>query len=100
LVINALNYESNVTQGKGTSKGIEFSASKSGEKFNANMNYTLSETDRQFDALNGGRVFPYRFDLRHMINIGGVYHFNKKWSASINWIYNSGINLTIPISNL
>ena len=98
LVINALNYESNVTQGKGTSKGIEFSASKSGEKFNANMNYTLSETDRQFDALNGGRVFPYRFDLRHMINIGGVYHFNKKWSASINWIYNSGINLTIPIA--
>ncbi len=98
LVINALNYESNVTQGTGVSKGIELSASKDGDKFNANMNYTLSKTDRQFDALNEGRVFPYRFDLRHMLNIGGVYHFNKKWSATINWIYNSGINLTIPIA--
>jgi outer membrane receptor protein involved in Fe transport len=31
LVINALNYESNVTQGGGVSKGIEFSASKTGD---------------------------------------------------------------------
>lgn len=98
LVINALNYESNVTQGVGVSKGIEFSASKTGDKFNANLNYTLSKTDRQFDALNEGRPFPYRFDLRHMLNIGGVYHINKKWSANFNWIYNSGINLTIPIA--
>jgi len=98
LVINALNYESNVTQGTGVSKGLELSASKSSDKFNASMNYTLSKTERQFDALNEGRVYPYRFDLRHMLNIGGVYHFNKKWSANINWIYNSGINLTIPIA--
>ncbi len=98
ILLNALNYESKVTQGEGTSRGIEFDVSKTSEKYNFRFNYTWSKTDRQFEDLNEGKVFPYRYDLRHVINIGGVYHFNKKWSANMNWSYSSGVNLTLAIA--
>ncbi len=97
-ILNALNYESKVTQGKGTSKGVELDIYKTGDRFNAQLNYTLSKTDRQFDEINNGQSFPYRFDLTHVFRVGGEYKFNNKWSANINWIYNSGINLTIATS--
>jgi len=95
-IINAINYESKVTQGTGTSRGIEFGLIKEGEQFTGSINYTYSKTDRQFDDINGGETFPYRFDLRHVANAGFVYAFNKKWTANATWIYSSGINLTLP----
>ncbi len=95
-IINAINYESKVTQGTGTSRGIEFGLIKKGEQFTGSINYTYSKTDRQFDEINGGEPFPYRFDLRHVASAGFVYAFNKKWTANATWIYSSGINLTLP----
>jgi len=97
-LLNALNYESKVTQGVGTSKGIELTAAKSGDHFAGKLNYTLSKTDRQFDDINEGLTYPYRFDLRHTFSLTGVYTFNTKWSVNANFIYSSGINLTIPTS--
>ncbi len=97
-IINALNFESKVTQGQGTSRGLELGLIKEGERFSGKINYTYSKTDRQFDEINNGEVFPYRFDLRHVANIGGVYAINEKWSANATWTYSSGINLTIPTS--
>ena len=95
-IIDAFNYESKVTQGKGTSRGLELGLQKVGDKFTGKINYTWSETDRQFDELNDGQVFPYRYDLTHVANLGAVYVFNKKWSANMTWVYSSGVNLTIP----
>ncbi len=97
-ILDALNYESKVTQGKGSSRGLEVGLQKVGERFTGKINYTWSETDRQFDDLNGGEAFPYRYDLTHVANIGGIYTFNQHWSANMTWIYSSGINLTIPTS--
>ncbi len=97
-VLDALNYESKVTQGKGSSQGLEFGVQKVGKRFTGKINYTWSETTRQFDEINDGREFPYRFDLTHVANFGGVYTFNQNWSANATWIYSSGINLTLPRS--
>lgn len=97
-ILNALNFESKVTQGKGTSRGLELGLQRVGDRFTGRINYTWSETDRQFDELNNGEVFPYRYDLTHVANIGGVYTFNPHWSANMTWAYSSGINLTIPRS--
>jgi len=97
-LLNALNYESKVTQGRGSSKGIEVSAVKSSDHFSGKLNYTLSKTDRQFEEINDGQTYPYRFDLRHTFSVTGVYTFNTKWSVNANFIYSSGINLTIATS--
>lgn len=98
IILDALNYESKVTQGQGESIGLELGLQKVGKRFTGKINYTWSETTRQFDEINNGEEFPYRFDLRHVANIGLSYSFNSRWIANINWVYSSGINLTIPTS--
>ena len=87
-----------VTQGIGNSRGVEFAMSKINPKYNLNLNYTYSETDRQFDEINNAEPFPYRFDLRHVFSFSGNIKLNKRWSTNFNWVYSSGINQTVPVS--
>jgi len=97
--INAKNWEDNVTVGKGSSKGIECLIKKEAGKSTGWISYTLSETNRQFDAINNGETYPFRFDLRHVFNIAYSYQLNKNWCLASTWNYSSGSHISLPLRN-
>ena len=46
--------------------------------FSGWIGYTLSWNFRQFDDLNEGNVFPFRYDRRHDISVVGIYKLNDR----------------------
>lgn len=88
--------ESQLVFGKGWAYGIEFFIKKKFGKLNGWIGYTWSKTERQFDNINNGRVFPARQDRTHDISIVGIYKPNKTWAFSATWVYNTGNAVTFP----
>ena len=58
-------WEDQVAVGTGTAYGAEVLVQKKVGKTTGFLGYTLSWSNRQFDDLNFGEEFPYKFDRRH-----------------------------------
>lgn len=87
-----------VTKGLGRSYGAEFFVQKKEGDFTGWVGYTLSWANRQFEDINQGRWFPYRYDRRHDISVAMTHEWNKKMDFSMAWVYGSGNNVTLPTS--
>lgn len=85
-------------QGKGTSYGLEVLLRKKTGRLNGWIGYTLSKTSRQFEQLNFGREFPYKYDRRHDISVAMTYSFTENRDLSMVWVYGSGNAMTLPIA--
>lgn len=91
------NWEDNVTIGKGTSYGVELFVHKKEGKSNGWLSYTLSWSNRQFEQLNEGKTFPFKYDRRHYYNLFFNQQLNnKKRYIAISWTFASGSAVTIP----
>ncbi|MGD8780045.1 MAG: TonB-dependent receptor [Ignavibacteria bacterium] len=88
--------EGELVSGRGWSYGIEFMLEKNIGNFTGWIGYALSKTERQFPDINDGKVFPAKQDRTHNISLVGIYNFNKDWSFSFNWVYNTGYAVTFP----
>ncbi|MGB0431504.1 MAG: TonB-dependent receptor plug domain-containing protein [Bacteroidia bacterium] len=84
------DWEETIAIGNGNAYGIEFLLQKSKGKFTGWIGYTLSFTNRQFDDLNNGEQFPYRYDRRHDIGITLHYQKSEKFDIGLNWVYGTG----------
>lgn len=93
-----INWESNITSGKGTSYGAELFIQKKIGKFSGWIGYTLSWTWMKFDSLNFGKRFPARYDRRHDISLVGMYSLNERIKLSATWVYGTGNAITMPLS--
>jgi CarboxypepD_reg-like domain/TonB-dependent Receptor Plug Domain len=82
--------------GKGWSYGIEFLLKKRGGRYSGWISYTLSWTNQQFQNLNFGKTFPFKYDKRHDLSIVGNYNLNKQWTISSNFVFTSGNVVTLP----
>lgn len=94
------NWEEKVTQGNGTAYGVEFFLQKKIGKTTGWIGYTWSKTTRQFDDINDGKPYPYKYDRRHDISVVALHEFNEKVSASATWVYGTGNAITLPVSKL
>lgn len=92
----ANDWESQVTTGTGRSYGVELLLRKTVGATTGWIGYTLSRTDRQFDALNGGDRFPYRYDRRHDATVVLTHRFDNGVSLSATWVYGTGDATTLP----
>jgi hypothetical protein len=92
------DWQQRVTQGKGTSYGTEFFIQKKKGRFTGWLGYTLSWTWRQFDDLNFGKKYPYKYDHRHDFEIVGSYKLTKKMRISATWVYSTGNATTFGTS--
>jgi len=79
-----------VVDGGGNSRGLEFQIRKTAGTFTGWASYAYARTTRQFDEINEGRPFSYKFDRRHDINLGLMYRMNERFSLAINWVYGTG----------
>ncbi len=84
--------------GKGWSYGVEFFIKKSAGKFTGWIGYTWSKTERQFDDINNGNVFPAKYDRRHDLSVVASYKLNKRWVFTSAFVYATGNTLTLPSS--
>ena len=93
-----INWEKNITQGKGWSYGSEFLLQKEKGKWSGWIGYTLSWTYVQFDSINFGKKFFPRHDRRHDISIVNIYKFNDRIKLSCTWVYGTGNAITLPVA--
>lgn len=92
----SFNWEDNVPQGTGESYGMETSFSKKLGKTQLQASYTLSWNNRSFETINNGDPFRFRYDRRHVLNLGLIHKLNENIEFSANWEYGSGTPITIP----
>lgn len=81
--------------GTGEAYGAEFLLQKKNGKTTGWIGYTLSWNFRQFDNINGGLAYPYRFDRRHDASLVVSHQFNKRVALSGTWVYGTGNALSL-----
>jgi outer membrane cobalamin receptor len=82
--------------GKGESYGAELLFQKKTGPITGWVGYTLSWTNRQFETLNFGNKYPYKYDNRHDINLALTHTWNDRMDFSMAWIYTTGNAITLP----
>ena len=90
------SWEDKVTQGEGTSYGMEVFAQKKVGKTNGWIGYTLSWSYRQFDEINGGERYFFTYDRRHDISVVVNHELAKNIDFSAAWVYGTGRAVTLP----
>lgn len=95
LIVNQ-DVEAELTYGSGRAYGIELFLKKKYGRFNGWVGYTLSKTERKFDAINGGKYFSARQDRTHDLSLVGIYTLNKRWTFSGTFVYATGNAVTYP----
>ncbi|MDZ7879313.1 MAG: TonB-dependent receptor [Saprospiraceae bacterium] len=93
------NWQDKVTQGDGKAYGLEFFLQKKEGKTTGWVSYTWSKNLRQFNDLNGGLEFPYKYDRRHDFKLIMSHLFSKRFSINAAWQYGTGNALTLYTNN-
>ncbi len=91
------DWQDKVTQGRGETYGAEFFIQKKKGRTTGWIGYTLSWNWRQFDDINGGKRYPFRYDRRHDISVVVSHDFSKKISGSLAWVYGTGNAVTLEV---
>lgn len=95
-LIKTLDVDEFLSYGKGWSYGTEIFLKKKTGRFTGWLAYTLSWTYQQFDKLNFGKKFPFRYDRRHDLSLVGTFDLSKKWTFSGTFVYSSGNTFAVP----
>ncbi|MBT8204683.1 MAG: TonB-dependent receptor [Eudoraea sp.] len=95
--------ETEVLQGDGKAYGIEFLIKKNRGDLNGWLAYTYSRSFYRFDSafpeerVNDGDYFPSNFDKPHDVSLILNYKFTRRYSASMNFVYQTGRPVTYPV---
>ncbi|MCF6295830.1 MAG: TonB-dependent receptor, partial [Flavobacteriaceae bacterium] len=89
------NWESKIEFGKGWAYGIEVMLEKNIGKTTGWIGYTLSKSDRKFENLNFGEIFPAKYDRRHDISVALTHKFNDRIDIGATWVFGTGNSTTL-----
>ncbi|OAV43615.1 TonB-dependent receptor [Lewinella sp. 4G2] len=90
------DWENKVTQGEGEAYGLELFVQKKEGRFTGWLGYTLSWNWREFEELNSGNRFPFRYDRRHDLSLVGNYNLSEKVWLSGAFVYGTGNAVSLP----
>ena len=93
----SMTLEENIAAGEGRSYGSEFFIRKRSGNTSGWISYSLSRTERQFDRINEGRIYPAKYDRKHDISLAAIHKINEYWNASAVFVYTSGNAFTLPV---
>ncbi|MBF9222111.1 TonB-dependent receptor [Hymenobacter ruricola] len=88
-----------VTGGRGQVQGLELLVQKKTGRLTGWVGYTLARNERQFNQLNGGQWYPYKFDRRHDASVVLIYQLRPRITLSATWVYGTGNALTLAEAN-
>jgi len=92
------DWQDKVARGSGEAYGMELFLEKKRGKTTGWLGYTLSWSNREFELLNQGNPFPYRYDRRHDISLYLQHDFKPNRRLSATFVYGTGNALTLPIT--
>ena len=92
---NETDWQDKIHIGRGWSYGGELLIEKKMGKTTGWIGYTLSWTNRQFDSINFGLTYPYRYDRRHDIGIAVTHEINDRINIGVVWVYGTGNAVTL-----
>ena len=84
-----------VVTGDGRSVGAELFVQHRTPRLTAWLGYTLAKTDRQFDAIDGGARFPFRYDRTHDLSAVALYQLSRAFDVSASVSYGTGNAVTL-----
>ena len=90
-------WESKIETGKGWAYGMEILLEKKVGKTTGWLGYTLSKSDRKFENLNFGRIFPAKYDRRHDISLALTHKFNDRIDIGATWVFGTGNAATLAL---
>jgi hypothetical protein len=93
------DWQGRVTQGNGQAYGVELFINKKLGKWTGWIGYTLSWSWRQFDDLNFGKKYPYKYDRRHDISVVANYEITDNIHFTGTWVYGTGNAITLANSS-
>ena len=76
-------------EGREIHRGIDLYGQFRHGLFNHTLAYSISQSNEQFDGLNGGDWFASATDQRHQIKFTELYS-HKGWVAAFNWSFATG----------
>lgn len=91
------DWQSKITFGEGTTYGIELFLQKKKGNTTGWIGYTLAWSKREFDELNNGKEYPYKYDRRHDISLVLNHKISESFDASLTWVYGTGNAISLPL---
>ncbi|MBO4263371.1 MAG: TonB-dependent receptor plug domain-containing protein [Bacteroidales bacterium] len=88
-------WEKSFSEGRGRSYGMELEAGYDNGSVALTAYYTLSWSERNFDAVYAGWYLD-RNDNRHKVNLLASWHFARFFTLFANWNYHTGNRITFP----
>ena len=97
-IVDAGNWEDKITVGNGDAAGVELQFIYDYKKLQFNLNGSWSRSYRTFEDINDGEPFPDRYDRRWSTSFSGQLKINSKLSCGMNFLFGSGIAITLAQS--
>ena len=97
IVLDNVDREGLLRSGSSTSYGIETMLKYELDKWNGWISYTWSRALYDIPELNGGKEYRSPLNHEHAVRFVLTYDFNKRLSASTEWVFYSGSPTTYPI---
>jgi hypothetical protein len=88
--------DTTMLMGKGYSYGTELYIRKTEGKLTGWISYTYSRTRRQINGINNSQYYFAPYDKTHSLSITACYELTKRITLSSNFIYSTGIAITVP----
>ncbi len=92
----ASGWQEKLEIGRGWAYGGEFFLQKDYGKTTGWIGYTLSWSNRQFDNISLGKVFPAKYDRRHDVSIALSHDMGNGNEIGLTWVYGTGNAVTLP----
>lgn len=90
-------WEDKVDLGTGESYGVEVFIEKRSGKTTGWFGYTLSWANRNFENIDNGETFPFRYDRRHDVSLVLTHKLKKNIDLGFIWVYGSGQAITLGL---
>lgn len=88
--------EGELRTGSAHSYGLELMAKKTKGKWTGWLSYTYSRVFKDIPLINNGKKYPAKYDQPHNISFVTSYEFSKRFTLSMNWVYNTGRAVSMP----
>ena len=95
-VFSDISFDDKLIFGDGWASGMEFFLRKQEGKLTGFVGYTLAWAKRQFDELNNGDWYNYKFDRRHDLTLSLNYQISDRWSIASLFVIGTGHTITVP----
>lgn len=97
VILSGRDWEEKVESGRGWAYGGEAVFMKKTGKTTGVFAYTLSWSYRQFDNINEGVAYPFKYDRRHDVSLAMRHELSERVALKSDWVYGSGNPFTRPI---